>query len=60
MCIDPMFENAMYKEAIRETFIRDGFIMCEGFFKSGMVEMLSNEIFSNDMQWKIKGPLNKR
>lgn len=60
MCIDAMFDQPIFKEAIRETFIVDGYIMCEGFFKPSMVEVLSNEIFSNDLQWKTKGPLNKR
>lgn len=60
MCIEPMFEEPIFREAIRDTFIKDGFIMCEGFFKSSMVDHLSNEIFSNNMHWKIKGPLNKK
>lgn len=55
-----MYEQTLYREAIRETFTNDGFIMCDGFFKPIMVEMLSNEIFSNDLKWNIKGPLNKR
>uniref|UniRef100_A0A2H8TJ70 uS12 prolyl 3-hydroxylase n=1 Tax=Melanaphis sacchari TaxID=742174 RepID=A0A2H8TJ70_9HEMI len=58
--IDPMYQDNMYREAVRDIFIRDGFIMCEGFFKPCMVDILSNEIFSNSMNWKIKGPLNKR
>jgi len=60
MCIEPMFEESMYREAIRETFIKNGYIMCDGFFKTSMLDILSNEIFSNDIHWKIKGPLNKR
>lgn len=55
-----MFDQPLFKEAIRETFSVDGYIMCEGFLKSPMVVCLSNEIFSNDLEWKIKGPLNKR
>jgi len=60
MCIEPMFEESIYREAIRETFIANGYIMCDGFFKPSMLDILSNEIFSNSMHWKIKGPLNKR
>lgn len=60
MCLDSMFEDHLFREAIRDTFLKDGFIMCEGFFKTNMVDILSNEIFSNDLKWKIKGPLNKR
>lgn len=60
MCIESMYDEPLYREAIRETFTNDGFIMCDGFFKPAMVDILSNEIFSNDLQWNIKGPLNKR
>lgn len=60
MCIESIFEQPMFREAIRDTFLKDGFIMCEGFFTLNMVNMLSNELFSNNMKWKIKGPLNKR
>lgn len=59
MCIETIFEDSLFREAIQETFTNDGYVMCEGFFKQGMVDVLSNEIFSNDLQWKIKGPLNK-
>jgi len=59
-CIESIFEKPLFREAIKETFKKDGFIMCEGFFTSKMVDYLSNEIFSNGMKWKIRGPLNKR
>lgn len=60
MSIESMFEDPLFREAIHDTFLKDGFIMCEGFFKSKMVEFISNEVFSNDLEWKEKGPLNKR
>ncbi|CAI6367906.1 unnamed protein product [Macrosiphum euphorbiae] len=60
MCIEDIFEKSLFREAIKETFKKDGFIMCEGFFKTQMVDYLSNDVFSNDLNWKIKGPLNKR
>ncbi|XP_022180958.1 prolyl 3-hydroxylase OGFOD1 isoform X2 [Myzus persicae] len=59
-CIESIFERPLFREAIKETFKKDGFIMCEGFFTQNMVDYLSNDIFSNDMNWKISGPLNKR
>lgn len=34
--------------------------MCEEFFTSNMINMVSDEVFSNDLEWKEKGPLNKR
>lgn len=58
-CFDQIYEDPMFREAIKDTFTNDGYIMCEGFFKQSMLDILSNEIFSNDIQWKIKGPLNK-
>lgn len=60
MSIESMFEDPMFREAIQETFIKDGFIMCEGFFKQTLVDLVSNEMFSNDLEWKVKGPINKR
>lgn len=45
---------------MKEVFNNHGFIMWQGFFKGPMVDSLSNEIFSNDLEWKVKGPLNKR
>lgn len=59
MSISKIYEDPLFREAIQETFNQDKFIMCERFFKSHMLDILSNEIFSNDLQWKIKGPLNK-
>lgn len=59
-CIDPIFEEQMYREAIKETFEENSYIMCEAFFRSNLVEDLSDEVFSNNIQWKTKGPLNKR
>lgn len=53
--IDPVF-----KEVIKETFSKVGYIMCDNFFKPEMIKVLSNEIFSNLLNWDIKGPLNKR
>ncbi|XP_029344824.1 uncharacterized protein LOC100575121 isoform X1 [Acyrthosiphon pisum] len=59
-CIEGIFEKPLFREAIKETFKKDGFIMCEGFFKPDMVDYLSNHVFSNALNWKIRGPLNKR
>jgi len=55
-----MFEEPLYREAIKETFKKDGFIMCEGFFKADIIDFLTDDVFSNSMKWKIRGPLNKR
>lgn len=60
MCINSIFEDPSFKESVKEEFASNGFIMWEGFFKRNMVDMLSNELFSNDLKWQIKGPLNKR
>lgn len=61
MCISPMFNDPIFREAIKETYNNaGGYIMCDEFFKSDMNDVLSNELFSNDLQWKIKGPINKR
>lgn len=59
-CIEGIFEQPLFREAIKETFKKDGFIMCEGFFRPNMVDYLSNHVFSNALNWKIRGPLNKR
>lgn len=56
-----MYNDPIFREAIRDTFVSSGgYIMCDEFFKPDMVDLLSNEIFANDLQWKIKGPVNKR
>lgn len=59
-CIDDIYNDIEYREIIKETFTTNGYIMCHKFFKSEVVEMLSNELFSNNVQWKVKGPMNKR
>ncbi|XP_050436203.1 prolyl 3-hydroxylase OGFOD1 isoform X2 [Adelges cooleyi] len=58
--IETIFEDPDYREIVRESFVGDGFIMLEGFFKQEMVDIFSNEIFSNDLKWQVNGPLNKR
>jgi len=60
MCMENVYNDFLFRETIRETFICDGYIMLLAFFKSSMVEMLSNELFSNELQWKVEGPLNKK
>jgi len=34
--------------------------MCDSFFKSSVLKIVSDEIFNNDLPWKVQGPLNKR
>lgn len=60
ICIEDMYNDFLFRETIKETFSGDGHILLHGFFKPSMVEMLFNELFSNDLQWKVKGPLNKK
>lgn len=60
MCMEGMYNDSLFRESIKETFSGDGYIMCHGFFKPDMVELLSNELFSNNLQWLLKGPFNKR
>lgn len=55
-----MFEQHIYREAVREMFTKCGYIMCEAFFRPNVVKNLSNQMYSNDLPWKTKGPLNKR
>lgn len=59
-CMSSMYVDPIFKEVIKETFSKVGYIMCDNFFKPEMIEVLSNEIFSNRLNWDIKGPLNKR
>jgi len=59
-CIKDKYNDVFFKKTIKKTFIEDECILLHEFFKPSMVKMLCNELFSNDLQWKVKGPLNKK
>lgn len=59
MCIEPTYFDPKFKDFIHDQFNNDGYGVCGDFFKSAIVDDLSDEIFSNDLKWEIKGPLNK-
>lgn len=59
MCIEPTYHDPMFRRYIQNHFKEDGYGACGDFFKPIVINGLSDELFSNDLQWEIKGPSNR-
>lgn len=54
------FLNEKYTELIVEHIQETGVIMLQNFLKSHIFNRISNELNSASVQWRRKGPANRR
>ncbi|VVC45023.1 Hypothetical protein CINCED_3A023091 [Cinara cedri] len=57
--IEKTYFERNFRKYIKEGFNTDGYGVCGQFFNSVALDGLSSALFSNNLKWEIKGPLNK-
>lgn len=60
LSLSALYKEELFREAMNETYQGETYLLCNDFFTQNVVNNLSNEIFTDNLQWKTKGPANKR